>query len=225
MRWIFFSLLVANLVVAVWGIFFKQPSQNMSAAYPPASVSKSAVVLSAKDEQGIGSGDELEGSSESRESVLCELVGPFNDVSVAENFQKRLASIDVISSQQEVELPAGASYWVHLAPESSREADFRRLAALQAQEIESYVIGSGELKNAVSLGVFSVESLANARVEALKAAGLEPVKSVFERKEIELWVEIPPEEAKKMSDLTWERMLEGLSSQERRQNFCLPVAS
>lgn len=223
MRFIFISLVVANLAVAIWGVFLKgAPDQAAIEAPQSSSVSKAAFDgRDDKAQDGTAGGAAL-----SQDGVpLCELVGPFPDNSVAEDFVDRLLSIDVKSKLQTVELPAGSSFWVHLAPEESREAAFRRLAELQAQGVESYVIGSGELKNAISLGVFTVENLANVHVEKLKPLGLEAIKTEFERQEIELWVEIQAEEAKKMSESTWSRMLKGLSSQERRQNYCLPVAS
>jgi len=223
MRLIFFSLVAANLALAAWGLFLKSPSESSAGTASSAVATRSSgpkiVGQGAEPVAGGGSGVGVQGPK------LCELVGPFGDESSAADFVNRLASIDVASTVQTVELPAGSSFWVHLAPEESRDAAFRRLGELQSQSIESYVIGSGELENAVSLGVFTVEHLADSHMEKLVSFGLDPIKTEFERKELELWVEIQPLDAEKMSDLTWSRLMEGLSSQERRQNFCLPVAS
>jgi len=224
MRLIFISLVVANLSVAVWGMFLRG---DVAKQERPSVVSASKT--EASDSASLGIGPRTAGGEGEREgevtSPLCELVGVFEGSSAAESFVQRLASIDVAASVKRVELPAGVSYWIHLPPEDSREAAFRRLGDMQSQGIESYVIGKGVLANAVSLGVFTVERMADARFEAMKKMGLNVQKTEFERKDIELWVEISPQEAKKMSELTWSAMLEGLSNQERRQNFCLPVAS
>ena len=157
--------------------------------------------------------------------ALCELVGPFETLSGAEDFTQRLSSIDIESKVQSIELPAGKSYWVHLLPEPSSEEAYRKLADLQSQNIESYVIRKGDLENAISLGVFTYEELAMRKLESLKRKGLDAKLREVQRTQTEIWVEISPGEAEKMSTLTWERMLNGLSSQERRQNFCLDVAS
>ena len=223
MRYIFISLVFANLCVAIWGLFFDGSESNaVDPVSSASSVSKSATdkVLHNYEESADAASAENSASPK-----LCELVGPFESDSNAEDFVARLKSIDIRSAIQSVELPAGSSYWVHLPPEESREAAFRRLAELQSQKIESYVIGSGPLANAVSLGVFTIEGLADEHLVSLNSLGLQALKTEFERKELELWVEIQPLEAEKMSDSTWRRMLDGMTAQERRQNFCLPVAS
>ena len=218
MRLIFFTLMFANLAVAVWGLLFLSPSSGASPslASQPSVVAKTPNELIALD-GGAG--------SDKNAKKLCELVGPFNADVDAKNFVERLSAIGVGAEMKSLELPGGLNYWIHLPPESSREAAFRKLADLQAQNIESYVIGRGRLRNAVSLGIFSQEPIAAEHLAKMRAAGLDAQRTVFERKELELWVEIPPTEADKMSSITWSRMLEGYSAQERRQNFCLPVAS
>jgi hypothetical protein len=223
MRFIFLSLVLANICVAVWGLFFKgaeSPLPQKADAVP--AVVKTASGLTSDSIEGSG---KVANEGEAPASGRCELVGPFLSDDEASSFVNKLASIDVLSRVQSIELPSGVSYWVHLAPEESREAAFRRLAELQSQNIESYVIGRGPLANAVSLGVFTVESLAEFHIEKLSKLGLAPLKTEFERSDNELWVEIERAEAEKMSEMTWSRMMDGLSSQERRQNFCLPVAS
>ncbi len=212
MRLIFLSLVAVNVLLALWGFFLRDTSEPVSSQAAPAKslVAPVAPVPVAEVEE---------------KDALCELVGPFPDEEQAAIFVERLRSIDVLSSVEHIELPAGASYWVHLPPEDSARAAIERLNTLQAQGIESYVIARGELKNAVSLGVFTVERLAQARLAEMKAKGLEAEIRTVQRTQIEVWVEVAPESAENMSDLTWARMLEGLDQQERRQNFCLPVAS
>jgi len=223
MRLVFISLIVANLSIAVWGAFFRSaPEESQSASVVSTATFKagaSSQVVSSQD------GDESAKDEESVSEGLCQLVGAFEGADAAQSFVQRLASIDIKAQIKNVELPAGVSYWVHLEPEETREAAFRKLAELQSQNIESYVIGKGVLANAVSLGVFTVESIADAHFAELTKMGLEPIKTEFERKDLEVWVEISSSEARKMSELTWARMLDGLPKQERRQNFCLPVAS
>ncbi len=242
MRLIFFSLCIVNIVIAVWGLFLRADD---SFAAGEAGVAKTAELRAAGSEQFDGgqldqavhlTSDSPEPFEEAPEvqlpSVLpgeskglCELVGPFESRSNAENFSERLLSIDVKSTVENIELPAGQSYWVHLKPELNSDAAFRRLSELQSQGIESYVIRKGELQNAISLGVFTYKDLATRRLTSLKKMGLAPQITVVERTQIEVWVMLQPVEVQKMSEITWTRMLQGLRSQERRQNFCLDVAS
>lgn len=156
---------------------------------------------------------------------LCELVGPFESKNIANDFIERLLAIEVKSSLQELELPAGPGYWVYLTPRDTRREAFRMLNELQAKRIDSYVIPKGDLANGISLGMFSKKSLADARMREMKAIGLDPEVEEIERTYRELWVMLNEAEGLKMSDLSWERAMDGINLLQRRQNYCLSVAS
>lgn len=228
MRLIFICLLVVNVGIAVWGFFLRSDGVARSSADAPVST-----IVTKIDGDGVSAGAQSMELGEESATVedpsaakrLCEIVGPFDDDTLAANFVERLRSIDVPAAVENMELPAGASYWLHLAPEDSVALAFKKLAEVQSQGIESYVVGRGELKNAISLGVFTYQNLAEDRAAELKKAGLDPIIRKVQRTQVEVWVTIQPENAAKISDLTWSRLLEGMDSQERRQNFCLPVAS
>lgn len=224
MRLVFLTLLIVNVLVALWGLFLldKPVTDNPAAAKPMLEAKVKTITADPALKLNPSS---LTAEQVEPEKRLCELVGPFGSDTDADNFGERLRSIDVLSVVERIEIPSGASHWVHLPQEETSSAAFQRLAELQALSIESYVIGRGDLKNAVSLGVFSREDLADAKKAELEGLGFNPVITVKPRTVIEIWVSIQPEYAEKISDLTWERLLEGMSSQERRQNFCLPVAS
>ena len=156
---------------------------------------------------------------------LCELVGAFKSRDLARSFVERLSAIEVKSEIRDLRLPAGPGYWVYLEPAESRPVALRSLAELQARKIDSYVIPKGDLANGISLGLFSQESLAKSRLKEMQAIGLEPKLDTIERTYREIWVMLFHGEDAKMSSLTWTRVLEGFNKLERRQNFCLDVAS
>ncbi len=157
--------------------------------------------------------------------LLCELIGPFESGGVASNFVERLKAIEVVSSLKDIELPAGPGYWIYLEPLASRQEAIRLLRELQAKRIDSYVIPKGELANGISLGMFSKKTLSDARVREMTAVGLAPKVEEIERSYREVWVMLEPGEDSKMSSLSWERAMEGIKGLERRQNYCLDVAS
>ncbi len=156
---------------------------------------------------------------------LCEMVGAFPAKNDAKNFVERLLAIDVISEIKELDLPVGVGYWVYLEPVESRREAYRKLSEIQSRGIDSYVIPKGELANGVSLGVYSQQNLAKERVRKMKEKGLKPLLKEIERTYREVWVMLRQGEGLKMSGLSWERALEGEKDLERRQNFCLDVAS
>jgi len=125
-------------------------------------------------------------------------------------FAERLRAIDIVSSVEPIELNAGSSYWVHLQPEESAAAAYRRLAELQSLKVESYVIGSGDLKNAVALGVFTQQKHAEETQSDLSKQGVDAVITTKPRTEVEIWVSIQPEYAEKISEITWQNLLDGM---------------
>lgn len=157
--------------------------------------------------------------------LLCELVGPFESREVARDFIARLEAIEVVSSERDIELPAGPGYWVYLQPKASRREALRMLGELQSKRIDSYVIPKGDLVNGISLGMFSKKTLSEARVKEMRAIGLDPKVEEIERTYREVWVMLNPGEDSKMSKLTWERTTQGIKDLQRRQNYCLEVAS
>lgn len=215
MRLVFFSLVLLNLGILIWGLFIRDSGET---ALSEQVGSMQATANSAPDPSDVNAEGE-----ESR--ALCELVGPFPAQERADSFQERLDSIDIRAQVLSLDLPAGTSYRVYLAPLESAEAAHRKLAELQAKGVDSYIMRKGSLTNAISLGMYTRENLANEQVARISAMGLEPVKEVIERTQIEIWVMLEQGEAEKMSPSTWENMLSGLDAQERRQNFCLDVAS
>ena len=157
---------------------------------------------------------------------LCEMVGPFAGRDAAAGFVERLAATyEIGSAVRELELPAGSRYQVYLLPEDSYRSALRRLSELQAKKVDSYIIPSGEFENGISLGMFSQQKLAKQHAADMKAIGLAPRMKEIERTYWEIWVMLNPGEGGKMTSLAWERVLEGLDLPERRQNFCLDVAS
>lgn len=236
MRWVFFSLLGINALVFAWGVMSgsDQPStaEVRESPFPYKDLPELKMLGEVGDIQAVGGREERAPPapttfdvSKINAKTLCEMVGPFKDTAAAEDFSSRLSAIDINGSIKDLELPAGPGYWVYLKPAENRRAALRRLAELQARGIDSYVIPKGEFENGISLGMFSQENLAKARLAEMVAIGLEPYLDTIERTYRETWVMLDPGEERKMSNLTWNRVMEGLNHLERRQNFCLDVAS
>ena len=157
---------------------------------------------------------------------LCEMVGPFSDTQVAQDFYSRLDAIEISAKVHDIQLPTGYRYWVILPPLDNRKKAIQRLQEVQSQGIDSYLIPKGELENGVSLGVFSEEEKAQEVLEGVKEKGLDNARiDVQSHKSSELWVILGAGEAEKMSQITWDRVLEGMDRVTRRRNLCLDVAS
>ena len=156
---------------------------------------------------------------------LCNMVGPFSTQDDAAVLEQRLTAVDVASKIKNLDLPAGKRYQVFLPPEPSKDAAFKRLAELQANGVDSYVIRKGPMANSISLGLFRRKSFAESHINHLKTLGLDPKIDVLEDTVREIWVVLDKGEGSKISNLTWKTVMEDINNVEIRQNFCLDVAS
>lgn len=228
MRLIFFFLAFVNLVIFGWGFFFVEKAPLVDEVedrkVDPVISSekvKELNVRSAKSEQEVEDAD----SDEREAPSLCHIVGPFSDSEESDNFIERLASMDIRSEKHELELSVGMSHWLYLPPEVSRKDALRKLAQLQEQGIDSYVIPKGELANGISLGMFTKKELADSQLKQIISKGWSPLVKEIDRTQLEVWVMVNHQDGQRLSDISWERVMEGFISKEIRQNFCLGVAS
>lgn len=158
-------------------------------------------------------------------SALCTMVGPFGDLSSADRFVARLKVLDVRAFVQNMELPAGTGYWVHLPSFGSQQDAKRVLAQLHSEGVDSHIITRGRLANGISLGVFSREEEALLRVSELASLGWQPEIVKIDRPHREVWVMFAEGEEQKIARNTWSEWLDNKKSFEERQNYCLDVAS
>jgi len=236
MRQIFYTLVGVNLLIFGWGtlfagVFDHEAQSGVSAPNVtkrigdkggsglPGGAREAGLAIGGASSVGVDNAGSLASQG------LCEIVGPFSELGEADAFMQRLQAIDVRSSRHELELSVGSNYWVYLSPRSSRKDAQRELKKLQSLGVDSYVVPKGDYLNAISLGMFSRKNLADAVVNRLKDEKYSPELKIIDRTQMETWVMVSPLDGDKMSDLTWNRVMKELNNQERRQNFCLDVAS
>lgn len=188
MKWIFFSLLLANAGYLAYHLFEAQsvslpgsasentlriPSVELLTEGSEASRQDEVErvlgnpVRIAKDDQSseiVANSDGPENATivlPSSEEGQCAGLGPFANVAVAQNVSERLAALG-----QNVELQAidrqlsDSDFRVVLPPLKSVQEAFRRLRELKSQNIDSYVITQGPDAQGISLGVFSSRAAA-----------------------------------------------------------------
>lgn len=114
----------------------------------------------------------------------CLVVGWFESPAAA---QKAAAQTDVIPDQSAVRAEPRADqpyHWVILPPASSRQAALSRLAEIQQQGIDSYLVTEGPHANAISLGLFESLEAAEATLSRSQSKGLEATLATFPRNHI-----------------------------------------
>lgn len=225
MRWIFISLLLVNVGFFMW---WWLPESEPGGVQVKAGLEVAPVgdlkMLAEMDVQPV---ERLALSVDKSVAgeALCTLVGPFSELVVAENMVENLQALEISLSLQNVEVPEGSSYWVYLPPEESRKTALRKLRELQAKGIDSYVIPKGDLANGISFGMFSRKVLADRRLEDMKSQGYGAKLHEVKRSHSEVWVMLDAGESEKVSEEFWQTLAEREESLERRENFCLGVAS
>ena len=237
MRWIFFVLVSANILLFGWhflagkndvvpqGMEIQHPSDVPPIYMLGEPLKRQANEKIVKADKPASRAKETIDGLKAPSKPLCTLVGPFETSDEAAQLVERLAAMDVEGHVANLEIPSGLGYWVYLAPRESRREALRSLAELQARGVDSFIIPKGKLMNGISLGMFSQETLAHAHVRDMAELGLDAKIDIVERSYNETWVSVPQASASKLGEQAWQRLLKSNKTADRRQNFCLHVAS
>lgn len=236
MRAIFILLLAANLAFFGYHYFFVTKNE----AAPDAKV-KEEPSVDGKGLQLLAEQEDVSGlqararpevkpespavSNEKSDAEFCTMIGPYSQLLQAEYAVERLVALGAIAHITPVEIKEGESYWVYLKPEVSEKEALRRLYELQKKNIESHVITKGELTNGISFGRFADYVEAEARSAEIKKQGYEVDIKMLPKMIQETWVVIDAGFAEKIDETVWADLLTKESALEKRQNFCLGVAS
>ena len=177
MRWIVISLFLLNLGYFAWEYSQTKPAPPVTgvsaslpplpgkrlvllterlpaadSAVPPPAPPRSSPVPEPRPENV----DSVAG----RKAVMCLSVGPYETAEQGNNLVASLAREGVEADLEQLELAQDSQYWVVLPPAASRKDALENLRKLQAKKIDSYLMAAGEMKNAISLGLFNKEASA-----------------------------------------------------------------
>lgn len=132
---------------------------------------------------------------EVKKEVMCTSIGPIEESKVATGLVKNLKAEGFEAATQELEVSRDFQYWVLLPPAVNRKAALQSLKELQTKKIDSYLISTGEMRNAISLGLFKKEQSAKGVLSRMVEAGFPAEIRQKERIKNEYWVRILPGQA------------------------------
>ena len=235
MRAIFFVLLIANIAFFAHQYFNKNEKQvaSMSQVNAMDNHTKNNLQL-LSETSGVGNGglrSKISGTGENlvkgptENNDMCTMLGPYEQLLQAEYAIERLNALGVSAHITPIEIQEGESFWVYLKPEMSEKEAVRRLYELQKKNIESHVITKGELTNGISFGRFADYVEAEIKLNEVKAQGYDVAIKRLPKTIQETWVVINEDFAEKVDESVWLDLLNKQSGLEKRQNFCLGVAS
>jgi hypothetical protein len=110
------------------------------------------------------------------ERIMCFSYGPFANENQSGElvnwFQEHGVTIrQRLESGQENQL-----FWIYLKPQATRDSAMQAIEDLKSKGIKDYrLIETGDLQNAISLGLFSTQASVNRRLNELKNKGYQPV--------------------------------------------------
>lgn len=238
MREIFMVLLVANIAFFAHQFFMGNESVPAPVVSAPALEVESNLQLLAEQDRVVlkrtkeisaavvdGAQAESEAEAEAKAADLCTMVGPYEQLLHAEYLVERLAALGAKAQITPVEIKEGDAYWVYLQPEMSEKEALRRLYELQKKQIESYIITKGELANGISFGRYADRAEAEIRLSEIKNQGYEALIKTVPKTINETWVVLDTVSAEKIDKNLWLELLANQEGLEKRQNYCLGVAS
>lgn len=209
MKWSIYTLLLVNLGLFVWHF---QPNTDSRQKYESDQLTR--LVLLKEYEQ------QLQSVADDSGIPRCFSLGPFTrkqSFNVAkESLEKQ--GIDVFSRVSSERVRNG--YWVMLpASKSSNQAKVQ-IQKLKEQGVKDYfLVAAGEMKNAVSLGVFSKPKLAKRRRDEVGKRGFNvKIKKITLPKRV-YWLEWPRQSKDQPSKESLDKLLEqfgGVGQTERR---------
>ena len=167
-------ILVAANAVAFYTFLNAPRSGTAPAKMTTASANVTTLVLlSEVDPQQLHRRGEQVGATQT--TGQCFALGPLTKQGDEQAVEGWTQALDAKVSMAIAERLHQTRYWIYLEPVKSLKAALVRVAMLQSKKIDDiHVIRRGDMKFAISLGLFSREATRRRRVEELKEHGVDP---------------------------------------------------
>lgn len=208
-RWLFYSLLTANIVLLV----LQWSSQRDIHRLERFSYAEGVVQI------------KLVQFDLARDGQECILLGPYDEEDVARDIAEGLKGFEFRTEFLKKDVGRAPAYQVYVTAFKDGLSAAQQVREFKRINVDSYVIGTGDLKGKVSVGVFkNIDSTRRMR-KIMSKKGYETEISEIKRFESEFWVQVEErytaENKRKIAQfLTFKN-----AESEMRQFFCKSVAS
>lgn len=204
MRLVMYLLLSTNLVMALF-VWLDYRASSPSVSYT--------------HQRSVASLELVEGDVAKNEQ-LCWLFGPVTSKQGADQIKVEMEAAGFASKVVETEQIKAPGYWVYYGDYQRYEDSLAQLREFQKKGIDSFIIGQGELKGSISLGVFDNIDSARRMAKILSRKGYETKMHEIVRRDNEFWVSLD-RFVNKSEKRVIERFLSAKDSLvEGRQIFC-----
>ena len=185
MRALALLLVLANICVYFWAHYVDVPEATLVTSPVVINSDKAPSLMLARERSEPA-------VAENRSSEAgCISVGPFADAGKAGVFAQRLQAANFTSVERTEASDEFAGYWVSLQGFSSKAEAEKALKQLHAGGLsDAYILTEEQPPNVLSLGLFSEQQRAEARLEAIKKLGFQPLLQNRTRKVEKHWLDV-----------------------------------
>ena len=132
----------------------------------------------------------------------CVSIGPYESAQQQQKLKNWLVKQEVPYRKRIEEKRAKERYWVYLESQASEEEAKAQIEELKSKGLSDYyLISKGDMKNAISLGLFSTQQSVNRRLVELERKGYNPVVVPQHKVSKLLWLDVQIEDERIMPEL------------------------
>jgi len=153
--------------------------------------------------------------------AVCYALGPFDGLPQAQNISEKLRDLGAFTLERAVTSESPIGYWVYLPSFDSWKTAKEKVVKLEEKGFKDmFIVGRGQMKNAVSLGLFKNEDGAKDRVEQLKKINEKPqIQTQYKQQDL-YWIDIDVEPGKDQVVATIEKIAQSLTVLELNSRKC-----
>lgn len=191
MRWIFFALVFANLLL--FAVFWQQQGRDSLPVEQTIQVTDSNKQLQLVSELEAPLVPVVARPEDNEvRQARCYVAGPYNDELDARHLLARAQALALAGSINAVDISTDepSEYWVHVPPRATRSEALKTLRELQQRNVDSYIITQGDLADGVSLGLFRNQASAQSVKKKVERFEIPVDIRVITKSVREYWVEI-----------------------------------
>jgi hypothetical protein len=124
-------------------------------------------------------------------ATMCFSFGPFPDDQQGKDLKAWFEERNIFVQQRPEKNKENQLFWIYLAPQDSLGGAMHAIEDLKKKGIKDYrLIETGDLRHAISLGLFSTQASVNKRLNELKGKGYQPIVVPYREANVIYWIDV-----------------------------------
>ena len=152
---------------------------------------------------------------------ICYALGPFDGLPQAKNIATKLQDLGAFTSERSETSESPMGFWVYLKSSKSWKDAKDKVIELEQKGVKDmFIVGRGNMKNAVSLGLYKNKEGAQDRINQLKKLGENPKIQTQYKQMDQYWIDIDVEAGQDQVINTIEKIAQSLTVLELNNRKC-----